>query len=232
MCIWFCQILFLSYLINPLPASLVYNPTTKLMCIQIKDSFKRETFDGDKIFDIWLEKINRMEKMTNLGEENMEFSYDIAYLLFPLMESISFNLFNKPLRTYLTKLGLSRSEADILVLMFRNGLTHNAHQYDLIYKNGSITWGITTTAGNTGITPYDSGYKSKDYPQDNMPAEKVFELTKIGKNRYLASLYLDRLAALVRHDLKHRKEENNNRAINFIIGKNIPEDIKSYKETK
>ena len=190
------------------------------MCYKQPNFIKKE-IDKDKVFDMWLYHIDRMERIMEIDSEDEAYSFDVAYMLFPLIESISYNLFSKPIRDYLRLLGFSDKEAQVFVSVFRNGIIHNTHQYELEYLNGKISWGITSSGGNVGIRPYDKGYISTDFPEDNTPPEKVFEYEDLSEKLSMATLSLDRLIAMIRDDLETRKKSYDKEKIPFIVGQKI-----------
>ncbi len=180
----------------------------------------------DWIFGGWLNRISRMERIMQMRPENKEdaneFPYDVAYILFPLIEAVSFNLFGKGPRVYLADMqkrygdiGFSSSEIDLFLKVFRNGMTHNTHMNHLDYYDGDIGWGITS--GN-GVTPFNFGYTSEEFPEDNEPPEKVFEYIKFKSGTHHASLSLERLIALVRDDLNRRQSELPDIEMPFTVG--------------
>jgi SAM-dependent methyltransferase len=193
-------------------------------------TFVTKLQDRDWVFGAWLNRIERIERIMNIDvgspEGPNEFPYDVAYILFPLLDAISFNLFSKSARTYLSDMqkrygdiGLSNKEADLLIKIFRNGMTHTTHMSHLYYHDGDIGWGLSSGAGSGGIRQFDFGYTSEEYPEDNLAPETVFEYLKFEGDVYHASLNLERLIALVRDDLKKRQSELPDEKMPFIVGR-------------
>jgi len=177
----------------------------------------------DDAYDHWLARITSMEKMTlTLSPDDDNDSLEIGFKLFPLIESISYSLFGKNGRYYLRKLGYSRQEADVIYSVFRNGHAHTGSNYRLIYDDGEVSWGMMSSGGSDGkFRPFDPGYKSVDYPQDNYEAEKPFDYFEEPDGTYHAILQLDRLAAQIRHDLINRKSTDNSQTKSIIVGQRI-----------
>ena len=153
---------------------------------------------------------------------------DIGFKLFPIIDSISFNLYGKNGRYYLKKLGYTDLEADLMYSMFRNGQLHNANTYRLVYDDGEISWALSSSSGSGGFVPHNPGYNSVEYPEDNMPADKAFEFESID-GEYYASLSLNQLASHVRYDLEKRKAEDMRDEIDFIVGQRLAGKIRKPK---
>lgn len=173
------------------------------------------------ILKYWLKQIDKMDYLTKIElDGDYAFAFDTAYLLFPLMESISFNLYGKSIRYYMKILGLTSKESEILVTVFRNGLIHNSQFYEIQYDDGTVHWAILASGGTGGIRPYDVGYEDTEDSHYSIPPERVFDYETVNSVSY-ASLYLDRLIALVRHDLINRMQNIKEQRINFIIGQKV-----------
>lgn len=181
-----------------------------------KPDFIRKPFPAKTVYTMWLNHIKVIEKLTMTDHDNYDLSMSIGYLLFPLIDAISFTLFNKPGRTYLEKLGIKKSY--LIYKIFRNGQLHNIDNYILRYDDGEVGWGMGSGGGTGGIRPYDPGYKDDKYPEVNQPPEVVFNYIKLSNGTIHASLHLDRLAALVRYDLEQRMKLDQNDNINLIVG--------------
>lgn len=179
-----------------------------------------KTKSKNEVFDLWLKRIEQIEELMGDGED-MNIAFDVAFIVFPLLDSISFNLFKKNAHKYLQELGLTAVEAAVLVQVFRNGLIHNLASYDLEYVDGKVSWGILSSGGTGGIRPYDTGYQDDECPEYNIPPEKVFEYEDFSNDLAMATLYLDRLIALIRHDLQQRKESYTEETIEFIVGQKV-----------
>lgn len=164
-------------------------------------------------YNYWLTRIDRIEELT-LNSASRD-TFDIAYLLFPLMDSIAQSLFRKGLRKYLEELGISHPH--LVYLIFRNGFLHNSSTYRLEYRDGTILAELSSSGGTGGFIPYDSGYTNLEMPELNMPAEKVFDYSDDNGTKR-AWLKLDRLTALVRHDLTERKLKDTSDYINILAG--------------
>ncbi len=192
--------------------------------IAMSEDFITKTTAKDQVYEFWLTRIDLIEK-TTIGKDTSTASLDIGFFLFPLIESISYTLFNSGGRKYLEELGVSHP--DLVYKMFRNGLTHNMSSYRLSYGDGDVHASLFSSGGSGGFIPYDKGYTSEEYPEDNMPAETVFEY-KIREDGYnTAWLMLDRLTAQIRHDLHKRKIADDRESIELIIGKVIDGDMPS-----
>lgn len=183
-----------------------------------KEEFITEAVSKDEVYDAWLSRIDRIES-TTIGVKRPYNSLDISFMLFPLLDAISYTLYGSSCRKYLKELGISHP--DIVYKMFRNGQLHNMSNYRLVYDDDEITWGMSSSGGTGGFIPYDSGYASDEFPEYNQPPETVFEYVEFEGGSKHANLQLDRLTALVRHDLQIRKKQDQRKTLNIIIGKRI-----------
>lgn len=195
----------------------------KLDC-EHEPKFITKSLPKDQVYDMWLAQLNKLQQSTmskdiddTKAEEN---SLDLGFRLFPLIDSVSYNLFGKNGRCYLRKLGYSSLEADLIFKMFRNGQLHNTSTYRLRYEDGDISWGLMSSSGSSGFGPHFPGYESMNHPEDNMPADKAFELKEINGELH-AILQLDRLASQIRCDLEQRKRNDKSGSLEFIIGQNM-----------
>ena len=190
---------------------------------------------ANEIFNMWLARIQQIEDSTvSTSVEDRTPAYnslEIGFKLFPIIDSISYNLFGKNGRKYLKKLDYTDTEADLIFRMFRNGQLHNTSSYRLRYLDGEVSWGLMSSSGSGGFYPYDAGYTSLDFPEDNMPAEKAITITEYESKRFHAMLQLDRLTAHVRHDVIIRKERYENESINFIVGQKYNKNIFTIDDT-
>jgi hypothetical protein len=180
--------------------------------------FIRKKLPKKDIYHHWLKHLDLINELTKLPD-NYEIHLSIGYLLFPLVDAISYTLFDKSGRFYLEELGIKRSH--FLYKMFRNGQLHNLNNYILEYVDGKITWGMGSTGGSEGITPFDPGYVNEQFPELNRPAETVFEFVDLDHGKIHASLSLDRLAALIRYDLERRLKEDPKGTVGLIIGQKM-----------
>lgn len=165
-------------------------------------------------YEYWLARIERVESLT--VNSRPADTLDIGYLLFPLMNSISQSLFKQELRKYLEVLGISHPH--LVQTMFRNGLMHSARTYRLEYDDGVVLAQMSSSGGTGGFLSYNAGYTNEEFPELNMPAEVVFEYFDGEDGEKYAWLQLDRLAALVRHDLNDRKGNDMSDSIDFFAG--------------
>jgi hypothetical protein len=155
----------------------------------------------DKVYDYWLNRVDVIEALT-VNSKPAD-TLDIGYLLFPLIDSISYTLFGSSARKYLKELKISHP--DLVYTMFRNGLLHNMSSYKLEYSDGEVYAALMSSGGTGGFRQFNPGSTSDDFPAFNIPPEKVFEYVDAKDGTMHAMLQLDRLAALVRHDLIIRK---------------------------
>jgi hypothetical protein len=199
-----------------------------------KPTFVRKALPKDEVYDMWLAQIDKIESSTiSTNSDDMvavDNSLNVGFRLFPIIDSVSFNLFGKNGRHYLKKLGYSDLEADLMYSMFRNGQLHNTSTYRLVYDDGEIGWGLMSSSGSGGFTPHDPGYVSEEYPEDNIPADKAFEYKAFEGNVYHASLQLDRLAMHVKYDLEQKKAADTREEIEFIIGQRIKGKMRKPSE--
>ena len=176
----------------------------------------------EEAYNHWLAKIERIERFT-MESSHPGDSIDIGFFLFPAINSISSNL-GYSLRGYLRELGLSKRDAHLICEIFRNGLLHNYGNHRLVFDDEeSITWGMFSSGGSGGFRAYNPGYTSDEYPEDNLPPDRIFVYEEIDKEgeHVMATLYLDRLAALVRYDLEQRRVSDQRTTIPLIVGKRV-----------
>jgi hypothetical protein len=197
------------------------------MCCKPEPGFIRKSFPKDKVYSVYLSQINIMEKtIIALGEKDQNLAYeasmDIGFKLFPIIESISLNILGKRNgREYLKTLDYSGRESDMIYSMFRNGITHSLNPYEFKFENGVVSWGLMSSGGSSGFTPHFPGYKDKNNPDLNMPADKAFTLEKLSDGGFHASLSLDRLVAQIRFDLNERLKTDKRGKIDVVIGQRL-----------
>ncbi len=189
--------------------------------------FIKESISKDKVYSMWLAKLNKIEKSTIAVDRNdieraSENSMDIGFKLFPIIDSISLNLLDKPNgRKYLEALGYSGTESYMMYAIFRNGILHTTNPYSFEFEDGVVSWGLMSSSGSSGFVPHYPGYTDKDDPSFNVPADKAFTFTKLGHREFHVSLSLDSLVAHIRHDLTERQKNDNRENINFIVGQKM-----------
>lgn len=198
-----------------------------------KVEFVTTPFPKDEVYNMWLAQIDKIERSTiSTGPGDTTASdnaLDIGFKLFPIIDSVSFNLYGKNGRHYLKKLGYSDLDADLMYSMFRNGQLHNANTYRLVYDDGEISWALSSSSGSGGFTPHDPGYIDQENPEDNVPADSAFDFENIG-GTYYASLSLNRLTSHVKYDLEKRKAEDSRDEINFIVGQRVDGNMRKPKQ--
>ncbi len=183
----------------------------------------REPLDKNKVYRVFLEQLNMIERSTISVNETdrdrvRENSLDIGFKLFPIIESVAVNIVGKTTRAYLKELGYSKTEANLMYSMFRNGLLHNFNPFHYVYDDGEISWGLMSSSGTSGFVPHFPGYKS-DEEEYNMSADKAFSYEKIGEGQVHASLSLDALLSHVRYDLNERLKKDTRTTIDIVVGK-------------
>lgn len=191
--------------------------------------FIRESRPKEQVYNAWLEQLSALERGTlSTSTEDRtatDNALDLGFKLFPIIDSISYTLFNKNGRHYLKLLGYSGFEADLIFKMFRNGQMHNTSNYRLRYNNAEISWAISSSSGSGGFSPHFAGYTSEEYPEDNMPADTAFEIVKFDEGQYSASLSLDRLHTHIRYDLEQRLQNDTRESIEIILGQSTETDL-------
>jgi len=202
--------------------------------------FIKKKLSKDDVYDMWLSQIANLERSTisQSSEDRtaVDNSLNLGFQLFPIIDSVSYNLFGKNGRHYLKELGYTDQEADLIFTIFRNGQMHNTQSYKLVYEDGEITWGLMSGSGSGGFTPHFPGYTSEDYPEDNLPADSAFEYKKFESQGneppiYHAMLQLDRLATHIRHDLQQRKANDTRTHIDFIVGQRVEGTVPQPENT-
>lgn len=188
--------------------------------------FIKETLPVTRAYAMWFARLEWLKNSTIADDfDSREIasgnSMNLGFMLFPILESICINLLGKNnTRDYFKELGYTGVEADLINLIFRNGLLHSGNPKTLVYDDGKIVWGLMSTSGSGGFMPYDPGYTNKDDPSYNLPGERAFSYEKIGKI-FHASLSLDRLVAHVEYDLKQRQSTETRKIIQFVVGQRM-----------
>ena len=193
-----------------------------------ESKFLRKPFPKDEVYNRYLISIDKIEALTRITPDHKLLSdLHVAFLVLPLADSIAWDIVGCSGRSYLSKLGYSRDEADILMKMFRNGLLHNTHARRLVYKNGKeVLWAMHAEGGSGSWMPFQTGEKDEETGEWWFKPERPFKYFKhkSGKNEiHYAELGVTRLAAQIRHDLITRKENDERLEINIVIGEHIDE---------
>lgn len=172
----------------------------------------------DSFYDAWLSQIDSLEDSTrSLSAEDKRASENalaLGFRLFPIIDSVSYNLFGKGGRRYLRELGYSRRDADLIFSIFRNGQIHNALAHQLQYEDGQVIWAMSASAGSGDWRPHIEGI-------DQAFSYEWSEESETGQ----AFLHLTRLAAQIRHDLEQRKSTDPRQEIPLIVGQKIPRKV-------
>lgn len=193
-------------------------------------AYIKKELSKDDVYNMWISQIDILERSTfsQSSEDRtaIDNSLNLGFQLFPIIDSVSYNLFGKNGRRYLKELGYTDQEADLIFTIFRNGQMHNTQSYKLVYEDGEITWELMSGSGSGGFRPHFPGYTSEDYPEDNLPTDSAFEYKKFGSQDneppiYHAMLQLNRLATQIRHDLQQRKASDTRTHIDFIVGQRV-----------
>ncbi len=195
--------------------------------------FIKKFYPKEKVYAIWLSQLDKMENSTiysNVEDrsEALENSLDIVFKLFPIIDSISLNLFSgKSGRKYLKKLGYTPKESQIIYDIFRNGVLHTLSPYTLKYNDGVIICGISSSCGSSGFTTHFPGYHDSKDAKFDKPPDKAFTYAKLKNGLYAAHLSLSVLVAHIRYDLLKRKEEDTRETVEIVIGKTLDQPIPS-----
>lgn len=165
-------------------------------------------------YDAWLSQIDSLERSTrSLSAEDKHASENalaLGFRLFPIIDSVSYNLFESGGRRYLRELGYSRRDADLIFSMFRNGQLHNALTHRLQYEDGEVIWSISANSGSGDWRPHSEGFDHPFFYEWD-------EESGVGR----AFLQLTRLAAQVRLDLEQRKSVDSREEIPSIVGRKL-----------
>lgn len=192
-----------------------------------KPIFIKESLPKDKVYSMWLAKLDRIEKSTIFVDRSdmeraSENSMDIGFKLFPIIDSIALNLLGKSNgRKYLKALGYSSNESDMMYSIFRNGIIHTTIPYIFEFEDGAVSWGLMSSSGSSGFVPHYPGYTNKDDPSYNRPADKAFTFSKLGDREFHVSLSLDGLVVQIKHDLTERQKNDKRASIDFIVGQKM-----------
>jgi len=173
--------------------------------------YLHETRASHDLYGMWIKDIDLIDRvLTVLPNENQddvrELSKRVAVLLFPIIESISINIFQGGLRKYLKELDYSSKEADLISKMFRNGFSHYNRAMRLEYEDGIVMADWHSVSGSSGLLQAHS--------------RKAFTYYKSGDcNR--ACLELHWFATQVKTDLESRLEGEEPFQVNYVIGQKI-----------
>lgn len=167
---------------------------------------------SEDLFDSWLDRLQRIEdhsrSFSHDDERAAHLAGNLGLFLFPIIESISENLFEEGARRYLQELGYSERDANLIVLIFRNGLAHNARGYRLRYDDCEIGWAVISNAGSGPIRPF-------------MPsADEPFSI-HWDESGGMATLHVARLLAQVRFDLQARRQKSSGELARVIVGRRL-----------
>ena len=189
--------------------------------------FIMKSLPKEKVYSVLLSQLNEIENSTiSIDEKNIERatnnSMGIGFKLFPLIDSIALTLFKKTSgRYYLKKLGYSREVVQMIYSVFRNGIIHTLKPYRFEYKDGVITWGLSSSSGSSGFSPYDPGYIDIKNPEFNIPADTAFNYHKFSNSSFHASLSLNILVAQIKYDLNIRQKDDERDLIDIVVGQKI-----------
>jgi hypothetical protein len=146
-------------------------------------------------YEARIRKIEGMLDITNPEDNSHNYSLELGYLLYPLIDGISNDMYMMNSRKYLMKvLKYSKKEADFLILMFRNGILHGGTARRLIYEDGEVAPVTFSGGGSGGPMPHIEGDKGVEY----------LEMPDGERQLWVA---LDRLLAHAKEEL--RIERNN-----------------------
>ena len=172
------------------------------------------------LYKMWIEDIELIDRLLTVapGEDNSDavaLSRRVAILLFPIIESVSINIFGGSLRKYLTELGYSSKEADLIARMFRNGFIHYNRAIRLEFDDGTIKADWHSVSGSDGLLQPTSRKSFTYYRSDP-------------DNR--ACLELHWFASQIKFDLEGRLKNEVPRSINYVIGQKIKGSIPEAEE--
>jgi hypothetical protein len=167
---------------------------------------------AEELFDGWLNELQRIEdnsrSFSHDDERAAHLARNLGLFLFPIIESISENLFEEGGRRYLRELGYSERNANLMILIFRNGLAHNARGYRLRYDDREIGWAVISNAGSGPIRPF-------------MPwADEPF-VVRWDESGGQVTLHVARLLAHVRLDLETRRQSDLGGLVRMIVGRRL-----------
>ena len=189
--------------------------------------FLKENIPKDKVYSMWLAKLDQIEKSTiSLSKDDMdtasENALDIGFKIFPIIDSIALNLLGKSNgRKYLESLGYTDKESYMIYAIFRNGILHTTNPYRFEFEDGVISWGLMSSSGSSGFVPHFPGYVDENDPLLSHPADKAFTFTKLTEGVFHATLSLDVLVAHIQYDIKKRQKEDTRDNIEFVTGQKI-----------
>lgn len=178
-----------------------------------KDEYIKEKRSAKEVYEKWLLQIGHLKKCTKFDSDYDAF--DIVYLLFPLVEVISYTLYNTGPRKYLEKLCGNKSHANLIVEAYRNGYMHNNAPYEIKYTDGVVDVPEMTGKSSDGLIPWESD--DKFYSYDG--------------NRF--SIIWDKLLACIEADIKSRiNAVRVDAMVECVVGKSIetkkPSKLVSY----
>ncbi|HEX6752496.1 MAG TPA: hypothetical protein VF093_02760 [Solirubrobacterales bacterium] len=168
----------------------------------------------DSVYDGWLIQIDSLEQSTRSLSAHDDQASDnalrIGFQLFPVIDSVAYNLFEESGPRYLEELGYSTRDARLIFKVFRNGQLHNALTHRLAYEDGEVIWSMSSSAGSGDWRPHVEG------------VDRPFVYEWNDKNGVgHAYLRLSGLASQVRKDLEQRKSADGRDEVPFIVGQKL-----------
>lgn len=194
----------------------------------VTPNFLRKAFSKDEVYDRYLISIDKIEALTQITSDHQLLNdLDVAYLVLPLIDSIACDILDCSGRSYLIKLGYTRTEANLLMKVFRNGLLHNTHMRRLIFHGEKeVQWAMYAEGGTGPWEPFYVGDIDEETGKWLFEPERPFKYYKEKREDgeiYRAELGVTRLAAQIRHDLVNRKINDDRKEIDIVIGEYIDE---------
>jgi hypothetical protein len=144
-------------------------------------------------YEARIKKIEGMLDVTSPEDNSHNYSLELGYLLYPLIDGISNDMYKMSSRKYLIKiLKYSKKEADFLISMFRNGILHGGTARRLIYEDGEVTPITFSGGGSGGPIPHTEG-------------DKGIEYLELPNGEHQLWVILDRLLAHVKEELRVKR---------------------------
>lgn len=181
------------------------------------------------IYNLWLGQIQRIEdSIISNSSENDTATYNsltIGFRLFPIINAVASTIFKSGPRKYLRELGYTKTEANLIYTVFRNGQLHNTKGHVIEYDNLTIRSALMSTTGSESIHAFNWGYNDPEDPTNNYPPERTLFLIKEDDRNYIVTLMIDRLTAQVRDDIRKRLSTSTDEIIDYYIGQKIHQSI-------
>ena len=169
-----------------------------------KDNTKYKEYRYQELFTFWNNRISEIDKYLN---SNLDLNpFDLAILMFPLLDSVAKVFCTSGLREIIENLGASKEIANMVVESCRNGYVHIGTPSNLYFNDGEVR--IVEYLSKSEIIPVDY-QNNKFYEYDGV---------------YLTIYWDIFLQKFKKYIYDKEKITNNDEFVKFPIGKIFDRD--------